>query len=407
MSYVNLDFELSLGQLNLFPKLNQTVYWNHAAISPPSILTVQAIQSVLNEFACRGSDAFLSVVEKRQTLKKKLAQLLGAPSNDGSDFAWCPNTTSGIQAIAHAFPWQKNGGVLVFEGEFPTNTLPWRQACLRQSIPLYRAKLSPLMQEKGADWSEIEIYLKKGIQLLAISAVQFQSGLRVPLKELSELCKVYDTALFIDGIQACGSTPIPLEFVDFMASGGHKWMMAIEGAGFLYAHPKWHQRLRPQQAGWLSLEEPLDFLFANHSSLKSDKEIRQEMSAFEGGAQSAVAYAALEASVDVLSQFGVERIHRYIQDLLDPLEASLKDRGFHSYRLKDSQRQSCILSVLPPSEDPKSVTEWVEALKQHNITITQPDGCLRFSPHWPNHIGQVSMIIAAIDELLMKPIQPQ
>lgn len=392
-----------LGRLDLFPKLDGKVYWNHAAISPPSLVISQAIQETLNDFASRGSDAFLRVVEKRLALKANLARLLGAPSLDGRDFAWCPNTTSGIQAIAHAFPWRKKGGVLVFEGEFPTNTLPWRQATLRQNIPLYRAKLTPLMDKVGADWSEIESFLKRGVQLLAISAVQFQSGLRVPLEELSELCKTYGTALFVDGIQACGSTPIPLKSIDFMACGGHKWMMAVEGAGFLYAHPKWHQYLRPQQAGWLSLEEPLDFLFAGHSVLKSNKSIRQEMSAFEGGAQSAIAYAALAASVDLLSELGVDNIYDYIQKLIQPLEAGLKARGFNSHRLADPKRQSCILSVLPPVEDPKNVADWVEALKQYNITLSNPDGCLRFSPHWPNHIDQGLRVLKVIDELLMKP----
>ena len=393
----------SLGQRNIFPKLGQTIYWNHAAISPPSLLINQVIQETLDDFASRGSDAFLTVVEKRLALKADLAKLLGAPSSDGRDFAWCPNTTSGIQAIAHAFPWRRNGGILVFEGEFPTNTLPWRQAALRQDIPLYRSNLNLLMDKKGANWSEIENFLKQGVQLLAISAVQFQSGLRVPLKELSKLCKKYGTALFVDGIQACGSTPIPLDSIDFMSSGGHKWMMAVEGAGFLYAHPNWHDRLRPQQAGWLSLEEPLDFLFAGHSVLKSNKLIRREMSAFEGGAQAAITYAALAASVEILSSFGVAAIYQYIQELINPLEKGLKARGFYSHRRPDSERQSCILSVVPPREDPKNVAEWAEALKQYNITVSHPDGCLRFSPHWPNDIDQGCMILEAIDELLMKP----
>ena len=395
--------QASLGQLNHFPRLGQKIYWNHAAISPPSLAINQAIQETLDDFALRGSDAFLTVVEKRLALKANLAKLLGAPSSDGRDFAWCPNTTSGVQAIAHAFPWRKKGGVLVFEGEFPTNILPWRQAALRQDIPLYQASLNPLMDRAGVDWSEVESFLKLGVQLLAISAVQFKSGFRVPLKALSKLCKTYDTALFVDGIQACGATPIPLDYIDFMSSGGHKWMMAVEGAGFLYAHPKWHSRLRPQQAGWLSLEEPLDFLFSDRSVLRSDKAIRQEMSAFEGGAQSAITYAALTASVEILNVFGVETIYQHIQELINPLEEGLKARGFYSHRRSDYERQSCILSVVPPVSDPKNVVEWVEALKEYGITISHPDACLRFSPHWPNHVDQGIMILEAIDELLMKP----
>lgn len=402
---LGLNTEPCFGQLKLFPKLNQKIYWNHAAISPPSLITQQAIQAVVDEFSIHGSDAFMPVVEKRLALKKSLAKLLNAPSQDGSDFAWCSNTTSGIQAIAHAFPWQTAKGILVFEGEFPTNTLPWRQAAQRQNIPLYRAQINPLMNADGCDWSEVESFLKQGVQLLAISAVQFQTGFRAPLHELAKLCQQYETALFVDGIQACGSTPIPLESIDFIACGGHKWMMAVEGAGFLYAHPKWHHRLRPQQAGWLSLEEPLDFLFAGQSVLRSDKSIRQEMSAFEGGAQCSLAYEALAASTQILNHFGISTIYEHVQSLIAPLETQLLARGFTSARCKDTARQSCILSVRPPNEDPKNVAEWVQALKEYNIIITNPDGWLRFSPHWPNHLEQVSLILNAIDELLMKPLK--
>ena len=53
-----------------------------------------------------------------------------------------------------------------------------------------------------------------------------------------------------------------------------------------------------------------------------------DLSAFEGGAQSALCYAALEASTNILSTFGVEVIFEHIQALLDPLEQGLVARGF-------------------------------------------------------------------------------
>jgi cysteine desulfurase / selenocysteine lyase len=392
-----------LGDLSGFPKLGSTHYLNHAAITPPSQWVKESLQQVLDDFASRGSGAFLDVVEARIALKAQLATLLGAPSADGTDFAWCPNTTSGVQAIAHAFPWDHQRGLLVFDGEFPTNVIPWTQVAKRHRLVLHSASLTPLMAIGGADWAQVESILKQGIQLVAISAVQFQTGFKVPLAELSALCKRYDAALFVDGIQACGSTPIPLDLIDFMACGGHKWMMAVEGAGFLYVHPRWHGRLVPQQAGWLSVEEPLDFLFAGHSMLRHDKPLRQDLSAFEGGAQSALCYAALEASTNILNTFGVEVIFEHIQALLDPLEQGLVARGFHSARLPDLARRGCSLSVRPPTGDPRHVAHWSQSLHKHGVIVSIPDGWLRFSPHWPNHIGQITTILDVIDDLLSKP----
>lgn len=392
--------QVSFGDLSGFSSLRGHHYLNHAAISPPSQWVQAGISDVLDRFAQRGSGAFLEVVETRMRLKERLASLLGAPSTDGSDFAWCSNTTSGVQAIAHAFPWRKGRGIVVFDGEFPTNVIPWEQAARREMIPVYRASLAPLMAPEAADLGPLERLLRQGVQLVAISAVQFQTGFRAPIRALAMLCKRYEAALFIDGIQACGSTPLPLEEIDFMSTGGHKWMMAVEGAGFMYIHPRWRGRLTTQQAGWLSVEEPLDFLFAGHSTLNHTKPIRDDFSAFEGGAQSAVCYAALDASTKILESLSIPAIYRHIQCLLDPLEEGLLQRGFHSARLLDPSRRSCSLSVRPPLSSPFDVAEWSSRLIDRHITVSTPDGWLRFSPHWPNHLEQISVVLEALDEIM-------
>ena len=388
-----------VGDLSDFPLLEGCAYLNHAAISPPSRQVTAKVKQTLDRFARDGSSAFLDVVEERTRLKARLASILNAPSIDGEDFAWMPNTTSAVQAIAHAFPWRANGDIVLFDGEFPTNVIPWEQAAKREGLTLRRASLLPLMRDGGADLSEIESLLRRGVQLLAISAVQFQTGLRAPLDELSALCKRYGTSLFLDGIQACGSTPIPLDHVDFMASGGHKWMMAVEGAGFLYVHPKWRGQLKPEQAGWLSVEEPLDFLFSERSILRYDKPIRNEMSAFEGGAQSALCYAALEASTRALAMLTVPVIYNHIQGLLDVLEQGLLDLGFESARRSDPSRRSAILAVRPPEDHPLKITDYAASLLEQKITVSTPDGWLRFSPHWPNNIEQIHYTLDAIAAL--------
>lgn len=386
---MEISASAELGSRALFPLLGQSIYLNHAAISPPSLKVREAVVRIVDDFALRGSAAFLDAVEARSILKCQLADLLGAPSADGSDFAWCPNTTSGVQAIAHAFPWQSGDSILLFRGEFPTNIIPWQQAAQRAHLTIKWASLERLHLSGGVDWSEVETALKTGIRLVAISAVQFQTGLRVPLHELSLLCKRYGAALFVDGIQACGATPIPLYEIDFMACGGHKWMMGVEGSGFLYIHPRWHQGLQPPHAGWLSVEDPLDFLFADRSALRYDKRIRVEPSSFEGGAQSALCYAALGASVDLLQSLGIPSIYDHIQSLLDLLERGLLERGFQSARCKDVARRSTILSVTPPLSKQKEISEWVAYLAAQGVVISQPDGWLRFSPHWSNDQEQI------------------
>ena len=130
LSDSNLGLELKLGQLNLFPKLEQNVYWNHAAISPPSVLTAQAVQAVLNEFACRGSDAFICM--KTPKSQEEACSTIGGPSG-WKRFHGVPYY-KGIQAIAYAFG-KRIGEFLYLRVNFNQYLTQW-QACLRQNIPL-------------------------------------------------------------------------------------------------------------------------------------------------------------------------------------------------------------------------------------------------------------------------------
>lgn len=391
-----------LGSLDYYPSLKDKIYLNHAAITPPSQITLQAIQLSIQDFAKRGSFAFLDSVQQRSALKQGLASFASNSQYKVSaeDFALCPNMTTGLQWIAHAIKWEKNDGILIFNGEFPTNIIPWQQVAQRHTLRLKYASLNFLMQ-KDIDWEYLISILNQGIRLVSISIVQFQTGLRVPLTRLMNICHAIGVQVCLDGIQACGAINLDWKNIDYLSCGGHKWMMGIEGAGFLYINPKHIKSLQTQSAGWLSTEAPLDFLFEAGSVLRYDKAIRQEASAFEGGAQSAIGYAALWSSVYILNHLGMNKIEQHIQSVLDLLEVGMIARGFTSIRHHDPLRRSGILSVVPPK--PLDQVQWMKALAQHNILVTAPDGYLRFSPHWMNHAQQISQVLEVIDQIQAKP----
>nr|MBK7067198.1 hypothetical protein [Deltaproteobacteria bacterium] len=54
---------------------------------------------------------------------------------------------------------------------------------------------------------EVDAVRARGLRLAAVSAVQFQSGLRMPPRPSPTGCAV-GGVLFVDAIQACGSVPI-------------------------------------------------------------------------------------------------------------------------------------------------------------------------------------------------------
>lgn len=380
-----------LGERRLFPTLDPWAYLSHAAISPPSQAVLAASAQALRDFAARGVGAYPTWAAQRQRLKGKLGTLIGA---DAGDIALLPNTTSGIVAIARCFPWQTGDGVLCFEGEFPTNVTPWQQAARTWQLDLRFASLRPLAEH---DFSELDRHLARGVRLIALSAVQFQTGLRLPIEAIAERAHAAGAQLFVDGIQACGVCPLEAGGVDYMAVGSHKWLMGPEGAGFVYVHPDRVAALEPRLAGWLSHTAPVDFLF-EPDRLRYDKPIRQSADALEGGSLNAVGYAGLEAAIDAILNIGRHRIFSHVQIYLDQLEAGLIERGFTSLRRPKTAARSGILGALPP--DGMTTAAVAGALNRRGVSVTTPDGVLRFAPHWPNALKEVPRVLDTLDEAL-------
>lgn len=387
--------EARLGDRSLFPHLEARVYLAHAAISAPSLPVEQAVSEIVRDYAKRGMQAYTTWRDKRMQVREKIAQLIHA---EPGDIAFTLSTTRGISDIALCVPWKAGDRILSFIGEFPANVTPFQQAAQCFGLRMDMLPLDGFFEGDGsAGLFVLEEALKQGARLVSVSAVQFQTGLRMPLREMAELCHRHGAEISVDGIQACGAVPVDVRGsgIDYLVCGSHKWLMGLEGAGFVYIRPDRLEHLRPTVAGWLSHEDGLSFLFQGSGHLRYDRPIRKKADFLEGGNINAAGLAALSASLDLIQQLGVEAIFEHVQAYLDPLERGLVERGFVSARSKHPARRSCTLSVLPPAD--MDLGGLQRALSQEGIICSTPDGYLRFAPHWPNALGEVPVVLEAVD----------
>ena len=393
-----------LGDRSLFPTLEPAAYLNHAAISPHSLAVQQAVAAVTADYARRGLGAFLTWDAERRRLRALLARLLGA---EAEDIALVANTTRGVSDIALCLPWRPGDRVLLFEGEFPANITPWQRAAELFGLELEMLPLRDFLHDHGPGESpglqRLRTALARPTRLVAVSAVQFQSGLRMPVTEISRLCHEAGAELFVDAIQGLGVCPLDViaSQIDYLSAGGHKWMMGCEGLGCLYIRRDRVAALRPHVAGWLSHEDGLGFLLAGAGLLRHDRPIRQRADFVEGGAYNTIGCAALAASLDLILELGVPAIFMHVQRYIDELEDGLRSRGFTSLRARETAARSGILSVLPPN--PGDVISLQRALGERGVSCSTPDGVLRFSPHWPNALTEIPGVLAALDAALGNP----
>jgi selenocysteine lyase/cysteine desulfurase len=386
-----------LGDRSLFPDLEPRVYAHHAAIAPVSTVLQAAVADALRRYAADGAGAFPEFYAQRQRLRGKLEALIHA---EAGSVALTSNTTRGVSDVALSVPWRPGDRVILFKGEFPANVTPWQQAARLYQLELSWHDASDYLSGRDDALQRLDRDLQRGVRIVAVSAVQFQTGLRMPLEEIGRLCRQHGAELFVDAIQGCGAIPLDVQQlgIQYLACGGHKWLMGMEGSGFLYVAPASAQKLVPIVAGWQSHEEAEDFLSRGAGLLRYDKPLKRSALALETSTLSVLGFVALEAGLDLVQHLGVAAISAHLSEYLDRLETILLGRGFRSLRAKDTTARSTILSVLPPQ--PLRVLDVHRGLAQRGIICGVPDGILRFSPHWPNAFSEVDVVAAALDEII-------
>ncbi len=386
-----------LGDRSLFPELRPRAYLNHAGISPPSSAVRRAVAALVDAYAREGGDAGGAAWELRGRLRQKLARLLGASPQD---VALVQSTSAGVTDVALCFPWRRGDRVILFEGEFPANVTPWQRAAELFDLEAALLPLAPFERSDAEGLASLERELGRGARLVAVSAVQFRTGLAMPLGPMAALCARHGAELFVDAVQALGAVPLDVAAlgIDYLAAGGHKWLMGLLGAGVLYVRPERVGALRPHVAGWLSHEQPARFLHEGAGLLRYDRPIRRRADFVEAGGASEASLAALDAALDPLLELGVPAIRAHLGAYLDRLEPELAARGFASLRAPEPHRRSGVLSLqAPPGRDAVALRH---ALAARGIACAVPDGLLRLSPHWPNGLDEIPEVIAAVDAAL-------
>ena len=384
-----------LGSRELFPDLAPRVYANHAGVSPPSLRVRRAVDDLLAAYARQGALAVNEAIAIRGRLRAGVARLVGSAPEE---IALTGGASHGLLAIALSFPWRPGDRLVLFEGEFPANVTPWLRAAELFGLTPVLLRASDLHGDAAAGLEALERELHRGARLVAVSAVQFQTGARMPLERIASLCARAGAAVCVDAIQAVGCTPFDVEAlgVDYAAGGAHKWLMGIEGAGFLYVRRARQAELRPALAGWLSHDDPVSFLTEGREGLlRYDRPLRTRADVFEASSSASASFAAMGAAVDTLLELGVEPVYAHVTAWCDRLEPELRARGFEVLRAREGSGRSGILSARPPARvDARRLRD---ALAAAGVAVAIPDGLVRFSPHWPSSLSEVDVVAEALD----------
>ncbi|MDZ4730491.1 MAG: aminotransferase class V-fold PLP-dependent enzyme [Xanthomonadales bacterium] len=358
-------------------------YVNHAAISPWPLCTTAAVKLFAEENSQQGPEHYSHWIKHENELRKNLATLLNAPS--AADIALLKNTTEGICTVAFGLDLQTGDNIVIPCDEFPSNSLPW----LAQSFRGVSIRQVDIRQAEDAETALLDA-LDEHTRILAVSAVQWTDGFRLDLIKLGQYCRQRGVLFFVDAIQQLGALQLDVTaaHIDFLAADAHKWLLGPEGIAVFYSTAKARDQLQLQQVGWHMLESHWSFS-ATTSPTKTARK-------FEAGSPNTLGQVAMQASLQLLMNHGVDNVEQQILANSACLMDGLRDiKGIQVTSRRELARRSGIVSFKP---DDQTVSQLHNALQAAGLRCSLRGEAIRLSPHFYQGENEMQRVLGIIEQ---------
>lgn len=362
-----------------FPLEPGLIYMNHAGVGVWPRRTARAVRDFADENVRSGASHYPVWAQREQGLRIALQRFINAPSPD--DIALVASTSAALSIVACGLDWRWGDNVVGAAEEFPSNRMPW-QAQRKWGVTWRGVALGAAADPEGALLAACD----GKTRVLAVSSVQFGTGLRLDLARLGEACRKRNILFCVDAIQSLGVLPLDVQAcgIDFTMADAHKWLLGPEGIAVFYCREDLRAQLELRQFGWHMAQAVGDY---------DTREWRPAGSArrFECGSPNMTGIHALAASLSLLEELGAAdvavRVLGNAARLIDGLKAL---RGSHVLTPVAEARRAGIVTVRLSGQDHEQLRL---ALARAGVVCAHRAGGVRFSPHCHNTSAQIDNLL--------------
>jgi len=370
-----------------FPQIEGLRYLNHAAVAPWPRRASDAVMAFAQQNMTIGARDYPQWLAVETRLRTRLARLLNAPAS--TDIALVKNTSEALSFVAFGLDWKPGDKVVISDEEFPSNRVVW-EALRPAGVEVVQISL------KGED-PEGALLAACGpkVRLMAISAVQYASGLRLDLTRLGEGCEQRDVLLCIDAIQQLGALPFDVQQYRcaFAMADGHKWLLGPEGLGVFYCRSDLRDRLKLHEYGWHMLEHAGDYD-------RCDWQPASDARRFECGSPNLLGAMALDASLSLLEEIGLAAVGQALTERVDHFQRELMTMsGVELLSPTDPLRRAGIITFRIKGIDN---TTLFQRLKAEEVVCALRGGGIRLSPHFYTRPDVIEQSLAIVRRQLKK-----
>ncbi len=365
-----------------FPLNENIIHLNHAAVAPWPRRTVEAVQRFAEENMRQGSLDYPRWVELETVLRGQLAQLVNAPSPH--DIALVKNTSEALSFVAYGLAWKPGDNIVTSDQEFPSNRIVW-ESLANRGVSLTQVDLNSNDSPEQALIDAVDEHTR----LIAISSVQYGSGLRIDLERLGRFCHEQRILFCVDAIQSIGAHEIDVSacHIDFLAADGHKWMLGPEGLGLFYCRSELREQLQLYEYGWHMVEAIGDF---DRREWRPARAARR----FECGSPNMLSAHALNASLSLLLEHGMAAVEQAVIQRSTHLCRTLASmRGIELISPVEDDRRAGIVTFRYRDRDNP---EQFQRLSNQGLFCALRGGGIRLSPHFYTPMAKLDRTLELI-----------
>ncbi len=307
-------------------------------------------------------------------IRAALARVINAPADE---IILANSTSYGLDLLARNLPLDRGDEVLLVDGDFPATIYPW--------LPLReRGVQVRLLRPGGAapTADRLAEELSPSTRVFCSSWVFSFSGAAVDLDALGAVCRERGVRFVVNGSQAVGARPIDVTSapIDALVCAGFKWLCGPYATGFAWIRSEVLESLTYEPAYWLThqLAAPGGF------------ERRPEYELSDVGASAYDVFCTANflnfrpwiASVELLLDWGIERIAAFDQTLVDRLLEGLAGTPLTVRSPREQPERSTLVFVSHEREEENQALH--DRLRAAGVDVALRGGALRVSPHFYN-----------------------
>jgi selenocysteine lyase/cysteine desulfurase len=354
-----------------YPVLSHTIYANTAAYGLLSEELLEWRQNHDLDYLIGGSSMKIDSLG----LISEARVMVGEFFKCNKDLvALLPNFSLGLNMLLEGLDNKEH--ILLLENDYPSVNWPFES----RGFQISYAKIDENLEE-----NIIEKVKRDSVSVLALSLVQWISGIRVDFDFLKSLKEEFPHLLIIaDGTQFCGAFDIDFENsgIDVLGASGYKWLLAGTGNGFMLFKDLAKSRFKIKTTG-----------FNSANAVHTAKNTIPFNKHFEPGHLDSLNIGSLKRALEILKDIGMKEITAHNENLSARAIKGFSELGLLNNEVLHRHQHSTIFNI-------KGNDLLFNHLMEANVVCSRRGKGIRISFHYYNSFEDIDSILEIIRKKL-------